>query len=504
MTNQQFNRGNVEKLVRWDADFYKALSSEDCIVCLTEQQVYLVGQIITQLTWEKTRWIGDKSDMDFKAIAGNLEERLADRMTCQKLDDLLNQVENITNILNQLTGNETIFVPDETVIEDVYPESELSDIGYDSGTCTTDDKDALYGGISQLVRYMHQANVDFFEELNQLGNISDQINRLKETSGVLNAIPFLNAFDFATFYVEELLQEYEATVDEDLLQTTICDLFCIAVANGCTLNMYDVYDYFANKVEPSFSNVATTAIDLIQFAVTGTMSGDEYYYFATYFQLAMAGLKQLYLGVSSIDTYAAQFMAGFNSPDNDWTLFCDECPTFTHWLYEWDFSHGMGDFTFVPNGAGTWGTLVGSKIESVFSVDHERIWINLNLENPLQIDRMNAFWDKNCGNGSANALQFLAYSSPDGVTLNNTLVSVGFAGGTADNIKQCNATDDADNVYSASVRFRLACEMLAGGQAVTYLRLSKVQIIGSNTGDGKPVRARWVTTSPDCADFTYP
>lgn len=352
------------KLVRWDADFYKSLSSDDCVVCLTEQQIYLVGQIIEPLQWYNTRWVGDKSLLDFSAIAGNLEKRLGDRMTCEQITTLVSQVEALSIAINQIQGNEQQFNPNETTVSDYYTTSELSGIGYvvQSG-CNVSDKDALYGGISQLVRYMHQKNIDFFQYLTQTANVTEQLDRLKTSTGFLNLIPANNALDFATFYIEELLQEYEATVDESLLQTTICDLFCIAVNSGCNFNLYDVFDYFASKTGPNFSNVATTLSDLIVFAITGTFVSDEYYYFATYFQLALAGLKQRYLNITSIDEYAYQFAAGFNSPDNDWSIFCLNCPQ-QYRLYTWDFADGMGEFEFDDFfGAGSLGTYANGRVQ---------------------------------------------------------------------------------------------------------------------------------------------
>lgn len=369
---------NFEKLMRWDADYYKSLSDDDCIVCLSEKQIYLIGQMIEQMTWYKTRWTGDVSELDFDRISSDLNYRISERMTCNQLQEILNRVTQIEITLGDIQNPADDFDVNITVINDNYTDAALAEIAIQSETCLTADKDALYGAISQLIRYMHQKNVDFFEELSQLGNISDQIDRLKTSIGSLNSVPLANALDFITFYIEELLQEYEATVDEELLQTTICDLFCIAVNSGCKFNFYDVYDYFNAKVEPSFSNATTTFLDLVQFAIFGSFSGNGYYYFATYFQLAMAGLKQLYLGITDVNAYGYQFLAGKNSPDNDWSIFCVDCPE-QYRLWTWDFAQGLGDFTLIN------GELSGGRIHAPNATLTNDILLSMPLDDTWRI-----------------------------------------------------------------------------------------------------------------------
>lgn len=338
---------NFDKLVRWDADFYKSLTDDDCIVCLTEREVYLVGQIIDMLTWSNTRWIGDIVGLDFKAIAGNLENKLSERMTCQNITKLLQKItqleQKVDYVFNETVVNEgdTVFNAYETVMDDVFTPEEMSsgDMAVEAEACDESGKSQMYGGVSQLVRYIVQANTDFLEEIGQnVGNIAEQ------TQTILGAFPptdFLAADDLAkyvNFIVDELKEEYEAIVDEELIQATICDLFCIAIASDCRLTMYDVFHYFASKLSPSFSNVATTYGDLVQFALIGTFSSDMYFYFLCYFQLLSAAMSNVVTG-DSLAAYEQQLAAGFNSPDGDWEIFCIECPTlYRKKIWYFDFS----------------------------------------------------------------------------------------------------------------------------------------------------------------------
>jgi len=110
VTNKDF----ATQKLRWNADYYKSLSDDDCIICLTEKQIYLVGQYLEAITWENTRWVGDKSGLDFVGIAGNLEEALAERMTCEKLTLLVQQIESI-NV--QLSSIQTMIFEGDNTIE---------------------------------------------------------------------------------------------------------------------------------------------------------------------------------------------------------------------------------------------------------------------------------------------------------------------------------------------------------------------------------------------------
>lgn len=364
---------NFTKLARWDADFYKSLSEDDCLICLTERQVYLVGQIIEQLTWVKTRWTGDASGLDFDAISGELESRISERMTCENLTIVLNTVNNlqrqiismqqvINQTFNEVDGGTDIFIfnPNTSTVSDVYTPQQLYDLGVEPDNCDTLGKDAVYGAVSSLVRFINQTNIDFLERINQAGNFPDQLARVISAIPILGSLPVDEAFQWAQFIATELEDEYNATVDEALLQSVICDLFCIAVASDCHLDFNDVYNYFAAKVSPTLSNATTTFLNLVNFGLTGTFAGADYFYYFCYFQIVTVGMGQLFFGLSSINTYAYYTRAGLNSPDNDWSIFCIGCPTFYR-IYTADFAQGLGDW-ILPSSE---GVIDGNRIKGV-------------------------------------------------------------------------------------------------------------------------------------------
>lgn len=386
---------NFDKLVAWDADFYNSLASDDCIVCLTEQQIYLVGQIIEQLKWYRTRWTGDLSGMDFVNISEELEERLADRVTCEQLtqmtqivNDLQIQLTNLQNTVNNYVDTADDFDPQTTTIESNYPDVEDSaytdTFTVSADTCDTAGKDAIYGAAKELVAYIHQTNIDALQNIAQLSNYSDQIERLIAATPI-GLLPFDEMAGYATFILENILQEYEATVDEELLENVTCDLFCRFVANDCTVDIVDVSNYMGQQLGAGFDAYLNTFADTAQFALTGTVSGDEIFYAFSLFQIVAATLAEHFFDLQGATHYLIRAQTGLNNPDNDWTLLCDECPDFYR-LWTWDFAYGMGDWTFEVASGGsdcdgtTLGVLEGSRVKGVACGSSQR---TMGLKHPF-------------------------------------------------------------------------------------------------------------------------
>ena len=264
----------------------------------------------------------------------------------------------------------------ETTILDNYTPEELVDLGVEADICDTDGKDAVYGAIDQLVRYIHGLNVDFLQELSQAANVPEQASRFVSAVPGVGLLPFDELISYTAFIVNELLAEYNATADETLLQNVICDLFCIAVASDCVINLWDVYNYFSSKVSPSLGLGVSTVANLTQFAITGTFSGDDYFYYLCYFQMAMVALKSRFLAVNSASIYAQQLAAGFNSPDNDWSIFCIDCPQMYR-IKTYDFAMGLNGATLTQGVVGS-GSLDGVDVGTAYAVEltlpHDPAW----------------------------------------------------------------------------------------------------------------------------------
>ena len=468
---------NFDKLARWDADYYNSLSDDDCVVCLTEKQVYLIGQIIEQLTWAKTRWTGDIDGLDLDKVSSELNYRISERMTCEQITLMATTVNNlqetilsmqqvINQVFNQVDGGDDIFIfePETSTVGDVHTTQELSDLGVSTPTCTSTDKDAVYGAVSALVRYINQVNIDLLERINQAGNFPDQLARLISAIPVLGLLPVDEVFSWVQFIATELEDEYNATVDEALLQSVICDLFCIAVGNDCHLDFNDVYNYFAGKTSPTLSHFTTTLLNLINFALTGTFAGDDYFYYFFYFQIVTVGMGQFFFGINSMNDYAFQARAGLNSPDNDWSIFCLDCPEFMR-KYEYDFALGLPDGAILDT-----GTLTGSGIEGVDTGADKGLQIRIPAQTSWRLRGIEVYVHRE---GSANAPTHDVMAFRRNTTVGVPTSPVGsFSGGVGDgDIINCRYFNPADTV--AAVEYMIVCGV-SGDLVTDVIRLEKL------------------------------
>lgn len=361
----------------------------------------------------------------------------------------------LSTISTQLSAIETQniinsgYSTSETTVSDAYTAEELQDFGVQADVCNTSGKDAIYGAISQLVRYINDKNVDFLQNVGQAANLAAQVERGISAIPVIGLLPADEAAGYISFIVEELSEEYLATVDEELLQSVICDLFCIAVNSDCHLDFNDVFNYFAGKVSPTFSNVSTTFLNLVQFAFTGTFSGDDYFYFMCYFQLLIAGQAQRFLDIPNVQAYAQQAAAGFNSPDNDWSIFCLDCPT-QYRLFKWDFttqlqggwavdvlSPGNGEFT----AQGWKGSDLGGSKRIRIAALHDPTWIIHGLA--FTVERVNGANNAPTPDSRNFAMRPTANSNT------GVLSNIGLSGGAGNGvIRHCTSWLTATNYTS--------------------------------------------------------
>lgn len=354
---------NKDKLTAWHKPTYDSKADDDCIVCLTEKQIYLVGQALTQMAWD-TRWLEGIPE-NISSVIGELEFRLADKMPCEQLTQLVSdveiiqvQVDNIQSLVYQNNTGQTNqpFVYNQTTINDVMPLSEQKADIFGSALETNPcDKDAIYGACIALVNFMNQNNIDFLERVAQGANASDQAERLIDVLPVAALLPVDEIVSYTGFLVEELLDEYNATVDQSLLDATICDLFCIATNNGrCSLDFSDVLNYFRGKLPSGIDGFASTLLDVIVYATAGNFIGDEYFYFMNFFQLWTLYIGWRFMFTSSLDRLAIEVRRGLLAPDNSWVALCVACPDIAYKIVH-DFSAGLGDWALVEGTVESFG-----------------------------------------------------------------------------------------------------------------------------------------------------
>lgn len=351
---------NKDKLVAWNKAIYDSKSEEPCFVCLTQKQIYLLGQALRQVEW-RTRWQGDTSSMDLNAIVGELEFRLADMTSCGDIRQILEIVTNIQNDVDSLQVqvdnilNETNYqFPNgatvDTSVTDVIPHETLIQpiAGYSSACATDADRDALYGGCYVLAEYMVQKISDLLEFLDAtIGQQSEAYEFVIGAIPGLETLPIDELYGLVDFFVDHALEVWEATVTDDKKQALACLFYCYASSyGGCSLSLYDLVDLLSTKV-PAGINLLTSSIrDIVAILTVGTPVGDDLFYQMLAFEMVIVGQGMRFLDVDGFQPYEYRFLSGTNSPDNDWSIYCVSCPSYYR-IVERDFTTSPGDWEIV-------------------------------------------------------------------------------------------------------------------------------------------------------------
>lgn len=215
------------------------------------------------------------------------------------------------------------------------------------------DPNILWGRIGKLVDFMHQKNVDFFEELALYSQLSDKL----ET--VIDILPIIGdaieaAVNFVTETGDSLLASYQGSYDDTLRDQIVCDLFCIALDKGdCSISLLDVQTYILDRYN---ANVAPgDVIELLSLvAALGSLAtsvaqggglvyfGDEVVYAAFLLQVVSVITQDEFFGVEKQADYYIEMMDSV--PSGGWELECDECvpiipPCWDYKVTQYDSRH---------------------------------------------------------------------------------------------------------------------------------------------------------------------
>lgn len=363
---------NKNKLVRWDADFYKALSATNCLYCLTEQQVYIVAQSLQQALWD-TRWLGDTSGMDLNAIVGEIEERMATKY-CTDVALILDMIESLqgdVNILLGITENQNTYTPYNAVDSNLYqPQfaSVLTEPLASTPCGTNEERDILYGGVISLADFMVAQVTDFLEVVEQnIANPPELVENMVEAVPGLGLLPIDDVVEYAGWLIDQLLDAWNATVDEVLIQQFRCDLFCLAIDHNCTLTPELILEYINSKLPVTAADVfKNSLVQAISFITTGNFVGDDYFYIMIGLQLNLVLMGQNWLRARGWTTYQYYFAAGKLEPNNGHEIFCTECPVYYSYI-EWDFTQGEQGWVFT-NGTYTGSFITGDAIDATIDL----------------------------------------------------------------------------------------------------------------------------------------
>lgn len=318
-----------------------SLPEDNTTICLVIpnspewRQIYMGAlQILAQWWYWEVENPEDSYDviqrvMECAYLTGNNYEGCME-LDCQDIIDCLNDPESdvlqtILDAVNSQNSNQLTSYSYHN-----------KDLILGEGGNPTCDKDVLWGGIVNLVESANQNNIDALEILevstNQYEFLADV---LTDILGV--EVPVADAMlDWVVWLQQSILENYNAQITQEYLETIQCGLFCIA-QETCELSPNDIYGYFANRVGSTFTFDSAIA-DVLTYLVTGSWSGTEIADVMFMSQFAFRALVGQWFNFVAFNSVDLDFRLGMNNPDNDWELLCN-CDD--EWEHEFDFTTGQ-------------------------------------------------------------------------------------------------------------------------------------------------------------------
>ena len=356
------------KIVKWDADWYnEELTDTPCYLSLTERQVYLVGQIIEQISWS-TRWVGDTSGMDLDAIAANLEYAISTcvegSMSCEDIADCLDTPEAITVIQQLITNNQTII----NSITQTVNQSGFGDVNHVNVYITTipDRNDAgfmqqsvkpldncnldgLWAGIRGIVQLLNDTAKDLLEDLATIPNAAERLVVFFDVIPVMGDLAEGLAFQVNEI-VPDLLALYESHESESVLDEIACSLFDIVCSECRYPTFQEVFDaYKAGAIFLGLDINNMTLEDIANELLTLVANpASQAFNTISVWALWILNAQATFNGVSGTDAIIDWATLGEDSANNNWLQLCDGCNE-AYQIWEWDFaSQGQGDWYLDP------------------------------------------------------------------------------------------------------------------------------------------------------------
>lgn len=203
--------------------------------------------------------------------------------------------------------------------------------------CGDIDKAIMFGFVTQMVDIVNFAVLDFFQRIELITNWLELVNEVLDDIPGIGSVPAI-LFDVVSFLQNTLAEIYIAAWDNEQRDIMRCDLFCLAVQNGCQLTLDDIVGYidYELQVELKSNDIQTYLTWLISFGIaipnrTAVLMGFGLVFWA----LSWASS---FVGLGNAARFTRVMRALLNDPNEDWSILCDCVPA---WCYKWSFVDGL-------------------------------------------------------------------------------------------------------------------------------------------------------------------
>lgn len=335
-----YEQGTLGKIIIQDWDVIQTYPAEKYLYELTPQQAAALVAVCPDMKW-RTRWQNPPSKDTRDAFVAEMMFNLMNPLTldCDDVADCIETNPGVQIAINNVYNNNSVSTP--------MPGSVSGANLYDNSDGCVEDE--LWGAIDQLIESMNQNNIDAFEVVEVATNLAERASMLFAAIPIAETLPLDEAIDYIQgIWTDDLFEAYIANDTEAYRDALKCDLFCLALGNGCVLSINDVFQYFINRLSGDASD---TFAELVAYLTTGTWVGTEIndMFYAGQIMFMKYGNK--FFDVVGIRPFQMYLNIGKRSPSSAWMDICDDCPDehcfiwdMTLGLQGWQIFSGFGEF----------------------------------------------------------------------------------------------------------------------------------------------------------------
>ena len=202
---------------------------------------------------------------------------------------------------------------------------------FGSGVNPACDLDILWGGIRSVIDLANDNNIDVLQILEVVTNPFEFVQEV--ILGIFGVeLPIIQSIvDWIGWVQDNILENYEAEITTAYLNEVMCDLFCLT-QDSCQLSPETLTNYFYTRLGSSLT-IGSLLDETIAFLIGGVWVGTQIadvFFLSQFAFRAQLGKWFRLIGFLSVDT---DFRIGANTPDNDWSILCTDCPD--TWLSQW-------------------------------------------------------------------------------------------------------------------------------------------------------------------------
>lgn len=196
-----------------------------------------------------------------------------------------------------------------------------------AGTNPECDYDTLFGQCLQLVEYLNGVNEDAFQKFEAQTNVLDfAADVIGDVTGV-DEVSMDAILAWAAFLQEGIYENYEAQITQAYLEERACEIFCLAIENGCVINPDTLWTVWADRLSATVT-IGSLLSEALTFLVTGTWIGEEIADVMFFSQLAFRSLFGRFIGLAAYYDLLIRLRVYSNDPNPDWAVLCEDCEPF--------------------------------------------------------------------------------------------------------------------------------------------------------------------------------